>query len=270
MPAAPPPEKPLRIGQVAKKLGVSPSMIRAWECIGLRATSAARSGSHRTYTDTDVALLQRAVYLRRVQGLNAPGILDQLRREGILDAQANGSGHARPIGNRLRMLRLRQKKSLAEVARAVDVSVGFLSSLERSQTNASIGILHRLAQFYNSNILDLFSRTTSSGPLVRASERQPLHGWNGVRMDLLAWGDTVMEPHLFHIQPGCGSKETYSHAGQEFLFLISGRLTITLNESDYKLVKGDSFYFESQVVHRWSNPGRTVATVLWINTPATL
>jgi transcriptional regulator with XRE-family HTH domain len=201
--------------------------------------------------------------------LNAPGILDQLRREGLVDAQAFASTNAHPIGKRLRTLRLSQKKSLAEVALAVGVSVGFLSNLERSQTGASIGIIHRLAQYYDSNILDFFSRTAPSGPLVRARDRQTLHGWDGVRMDLLAWGDTIMEPHLFHIEPGCGSKEVYSHAGQEFLFLLSGSLIITLNEVSYKLVRGDSFYFESQIQHRWINPGKRVATVLWINSPPT-
>jgi transcriptional regulator with XRE-family HTH domain len=178
--------------------------------MGLRVSSGGKAGSHRTYTEPDVALLRRAVYLRRVQGLNAPGILDQLRREGLVDAQAFASTNAHPIGKRLRTLRLSQKKSLAEVALAVGVSVGFLSNLERSQTGASIGIIHRLAQYYDSNILDFFSRTAPSGPLVRARDRQTLHGWDGVRMDLLAWGDTVMEPHLFHIEPGCGSKEVWS------------------------------------------------------------
>ena len=115
----------------------------------------------------------------------------------------------------------------------------------------------------------MFSRSASQGPLVRPSERQTLHGWEGVRMDLLAWGDTVMEPHLFHINPGCGSSEVYSHAGQEFLFVLAGQLTIMLDQATYKLSKGDSFYFESQVAHRWTNPGKSVSSVLWINTPPT-
>ena len=261
--------KSLRIGRVAQQLGISPSMIRAWERIGLRASAAPDAGSHRTYGERDVMLLKRAVYLRRVRGLNAPAIVDQLRREGLIDTEESGYVNTRPIGRRLRTLRLRQKRSLREVAHANNISVGFLSSLERSETGASIGILHRLVQFYGSNILDLFSRAVSQGPLVRAAERQTLHGSRGVRMDLLAWGDLVMEPHLFHIEPGCGSQETYAHAGQEFLFVLSGRLSITLNEKTYKLVKGDSFYFESQVAHHWMNPGKTPATLLWINTPPT-
>lgn len=260
----------MRIGVVAKQLGISPSMIRAWERLGLRFSPSSGAGAHRIYTPDDIKLLKRAIYLRRVQGLNAPAILEQLRRDGVLDAEdGKAASNTRSVGNRLRMLRLKHKKSLAEVAKANDISVGFLSNLERSQTGASIGIMHRLVHYYGSNILDFFSRTDSPGPLVRAGERQSLHGGVGVRMDLLAWGDIVMEPHLFHIESGRGSKETYSHEGQEFLFVIHGRLTITLGETVYELRKGDSFYFDSKLVHRWSNPGKSTTTVLWINTPPT-
>jgi len=59
--------KPQRIGAVAKQLGISASMIRAWERLGLRR-EATKEGTHRLYSEKDVELLCRAVYLRRVQG----------------------------------------------------------------------------------------------------------------------------------------------------------------------------------------------------------
>jgi transcriptional regulator with XRE-family HTH domain len=42
---------------------------------------------------------------------------------------------------------LRRKLSLAQVAKAVAISVGFLSAIERSQMSASIATLRRLARF---------------------------------------------------------------------------------------------------------------------------
>jgi len=77
-----------------------------------------------------------------------------------------------------------------------------------------------------------------------------------------------MEPHLFTIEPGKGSMESYAHHGEEFLYLISGKLNITLNGTEYHLKHGDSFYFVSKTRHSWYNPGETTATVLWINTSA--
>ena len=89
-------------------------------------------------------------------------------------------------------------------------------------------------------------------------------------MELLAWGNTAMEPHLFRVKPGGGSGESYTHEGEEFLHVLRGEFEIWLDKSEhYQLKRGDSLYFESSTPHRWKNPGRKEAWVLWINTPPT-
>jgi DNA-binding transcriptional MerR regulator len=259
----------LKVGAVAKRLGVSASMVRSWEKLGL--TSPARShGKYRLYSSDDLRVLRRAVYLRRVQGLNAPAILQQLKREGLLNGAAAGQlAEQSSIGPHFRKLRLQRGESLATVAEAVGVSIGFLSNVERSQSGASIGIMRKLAQHYGLNILDLFSPIDGTGPLVRPRDRKSLKGGPGVRMELLASGKITMEPHLFRVAPGAGSGDYYSHQGEEFLYLVQGRLDIWLGQEEFRLRAGDSFYFASETQHRWSNPGRTETVILWINTPPT-
>ncbi len=159
----------LKIGEVAQVLGISASMIRAWEKLGLIRPGRTDS-AYRLYSREDVHILRRAVYLRRVNGLNAPAILNQLRQEGLLPRSNNGGSAEMHIGPRLRKLRLQRGESLATVAKTLNISVGFLSNLERSQSGASVGITHNLAQYYGTNILELFnfSRRPDIGPLVRA------------------------------------------------------------------------------------------------------
>ena len=265
----------LKIGVVARQLGISASMLRTWEKLGL-ANPGRTDSQYRIYTPEDRRVLRRAVYLRRVLGLNGPAILNQLRQEGLLPdtpVVANGS-QAAVVGLRFRKLRLQRGESLAEVAKAADISVGFLSNLERSQTSASVAVMRRLAEHYDLNILDLFNgyhpdSEENTSPLVTPAERKVLQGGEGVRMELLAWGKIIMEPHLFRIAPGGGSRESYSHLGEEFLFVIRGRLVIFLEEKEFRLKTGDSFYFESKTPHRWFNPGKTETSLLWINTPPT-
>jgi DNA-binding transcriptional MerR regulator/uncharacterized RmlC-like cupin family protein len=259
----------LKVGAVAKRLGVSPSMVRSWEKLGL--TSPTRTHSkYRLYSNHDLRVLRRAIYLRRVQGLNAPAILQQLKQEGLLNRpQEAQPAEQPPIGPHFRKLRLQRGESLATVADAVGVSIGFLSNVERSQSGASIGIMRKLAQHYGLNILDLFSPIDGTGPLVRPRERKSLKGGLGVQMELLASGKITMEPHLFRVAPGAGSGEYYSHEGEEFLYLVRGRLAIWLGPEEFQLRSGDSFYFASQTPHRWYNPGRTETMILWINTPPT-
>jgi len=256
----------LKIGDVARLVGVSPSVIRSWENLGLARPHRSAS-QYRLYSAADVKLLKRARFLRRVRGLNAPAIVQLLRREGHLHHSSNGD--ARGIGVALRRLRLRRRLSLAEVATSIGISLGFLSAVERNQMTASIATLRKLARFYKTNILDFFDPAESNSPLVPPRERKVLEAGPGVRMELLAWGNTVMEPHLFRIAPNAGSGESYTHEGEEFLYILQGELQISLENDQYRLKTGDSFYFESATPHSWKNPGHSETCVLWVNTPPT-
>jgi DNA-binding transcriptional MerR regulator/mannose-6-phosphate isomerase-like protein (cupin superfamily) len=255
----------LKIGDVARRVGVSPSVIRSWESLGLTRPRRTES-KYRLYTADDVRLLKRARFLRKVRGLNAAAIVELLRREGRVRPADGGAG---AIGSHLRQLRAKRKLSLAQVARAVGISVGFLSALERSQMSASVGTLRKLTRYYKTNILDFFDATGASSRRVQPGQRKVLEAGPGVRMELLAWGNTVMEPHLFRVAPEAGSGDSYTHEGEEFLYVLRGELTITLEKEEYRLKTGDSFYFESATPLQWKNPGRAETWLLWVNTPPT-
>lgn len=256
----------LKIGDVARLVGVSPSAIRAWEKLGLARPQRTKS-QYRLYTQADVKLLKRARYLRKVRGLNGPAIVQMLKGQGGGRAPKDGTSSA--IGARLRQLRTQRRLPLARVAKAVGISVGFLSAIERSHMSASLTTLRKLAQFYQSNILEFFNPGESHSPLVKPKARKVLNVAPGIWMELLAVGHPVMEAHMFRVAPGAGVEESYTHAGEEFLYVLRGEFAITLEEEEYRLKSGDSFYFESTTPHRWSNPGKSEAHVLWINTPPT-
>src|SRR5438445_2324961 len=158
----------LKIGDVARLVGVSPSVIRSWESLGL--TSPRRTESkYRLYTADDLKLLKRARFLRRIRGLNAAAIVQMLKRDGLVKSSPDGA--ARAIGIRLRQLRIKRSLSLADVAKAVGISVGFLSALERSHMSASVATLRKLARFYKTYILEFFDLAESSSRLVASGSR---------------------------------------------------------------------------------------------------
>jgi DNA-binding transcriptional MerR regulator/quercetin dioxygenase-like cupin family protein len=259
-------QRRLRISEVARRVGISSSALRAWESLGLVAPQRTES-RYRIYTEGDVRVLQRAIFLRRARGLNPAAIVHVLKRQGLVSVPAEAASLP---GQRFRRLRARRGLSLAQVARATDVSVGFLSALERGQMRASVATLRRIARFYHTNILSFFQAAGENPRLVRPEQRKILQTESGVRMELLAWGNTAMEPHLFRIRPGGGSGESYTHEGEEFLHVLRGQFEIWLNSKEhYRLKPGDSLYFESSTPHRWKNPGRSEAWLLWINTPPT-
>ena len=255
----------LTVGRTARILGVSASTLRLWENVGL--VSPIRSnGRYRLYSPDLLKVLKRIKYLRDVQRLNVPGIKRELG--GSLHPRPRKE--QRPLGPLLRKMRQRQKMGLVEASSQAGISAGFLSSVERSHANASVATLQRLAAIYGTTIMELFQTPAHRGRLVKPNERRVLEVDPGVRMELLSTGAPMLQSMLFRVAPLAGSDGSYSHQGEEFIYMISGTLEIWLDELQcFVLQAGDSFWFESTHGHRWFNPGDTEAALLWINTPPT-
>ena len=94
----------LRISEVARRVGISSSALRAWEALGLVTPRRTRS-RYRIYSEADVRLLQRALFLRRARGLNPPAIVHVLKRQGVVAVPAEATNLP---GQRFRRLRARR------------------------------------------------------------------------------------------------------------------------------------------------------------------
>jgi DNA-binding transcriptional MerR regulator/quercetin dioxygenase-like cupin family protein len=298
----------LTVGQTAKILGVSPSTLRLWESEGLIAPLRT-TGRYRLYSPELLKVLKRIKYLREVQRLNMPGIKRELKDAAPAagGAASGASGHAagtgshshaahgggasaatapggtgrtstasktvkpdRTLGPQLRRMRERKRYNLAEAARRAGVSSGFLSAVERSLANASVATLQRLAMSYGTTVMELFQQAPHDRRLVTPAERRVLEVHNGVRMELLSFGAPMLQSMLFRVAPIAGSEGAYSHQGEEFIYMLSGTLEVWLDELEcHVLREGDSFWFPSTHAHRWFNPGKVDAVLLWINTPPT-
>jgi len=258
----------LTVGQTARILGVSPSTLRLWESVGLIAPTRS-GGRYRLYGPELIKLLKRIKYLRDVKQLNVPGIKHVLGRT-TTDQKRRPPRDVSQFGPKLRRMRLKRNLSLTEAARRAQVSTGFLSAVERQRANASVATLQRLASAYGTTVSALFNRPRVSGRLIRPADRRVLETESGVRMEFLSTGTTMLESMLFRVGPGGGSDGSYAHQGEEFIYMVSGTLEIWLDELEgTTLHAGDSFWFESTLGHRWFNPSKEEAVLLWINTPPT-
>jgi mannose-6-phosphate isomerase-like protein (cupin superfamily) len=103
--------------------------------------------------------------------------------------------------------------------------------------------------------------------VVRPADRKSLKVFPGVRMELLGSGKITIVPRLFRVAPGARIGESYALEGEEFLYLVRGRLVIEFAEEEFRLRAGDIFYFTSKTKHRWVNPGKKETIILRISTP---
>ena len=258
-----------RIGEAARRVGVSPSALRMWERQGLVRPARADS-RYRIYTDGDLEQLRSIRRLRQIDHLNAPGIRRVLRDTLQPAADAEGRPERRP----LRRIREERGLSLREASQRSGLSISFLSALERGVSGASVSTLQRLTATYGTTLHELFGGL-DEGPanrLVRAGERRALQLSSAeVRIEELARGTRHLEPQLFILAPGASSDGAYAHEGEEFLYLLSGALTVWVGDAEtYQLtLAGDALSFPSTMPHRWRNDAGGETRLLWINTPPT-
>jgi DNA-binding transcriptional MerR regulator/quercetin dioxygenase-like cupin family protein len=261
----------LRIGEVAKLLGVSASCLRNWERLGL-VTPARSEGRYRLYSRRAVEDLKHVDYLRRVRRVNPRGIVNLRKSDPtqLQDVPRNDEVPVRMgIGKRLQALRERAGLTVAEASARSGCTVGFINAVERGRVNASVAILKQLARVCGGSLLALFEPPPGSRGLVRPRDRQVMDLEQGVRMELLAFGDVQMRPYVFRIAARASSGGSYQHDGEEFMYMLQGQLEIWLDEVErYVLHPGDSLYFLSNRPHRWRCVGAEEAVVLWINLPA--
>lgn len=257
----------LTVGETARILGVSPSTLRLWENVGL--ISPARSnGRYRLFSPELLEVLKRIKYLRDVKLLNMPGIRQALGKPPS-KSKTNGNTPT-DLGRKLRLLRKKRGLGVVEAARRAKISAGFLSAIELSRANPSVATLQRLAATYNTTVLTFYDLPKHSNRLVRVRDRRAIQTQSGVKMELLSIGARQLESMIFRVQPGAGSDGSYSHQGEEFIYMMAGTLELWLDELEcHTLRVGDSFWFESTVGHRWYNPSNEEAVLLWINTPPT-
>jgi DNA-binding transcriptional MerR regulator/quercetin dioxygenase-like cupin family protein len=260
---------PCTIGEAARRVGVSPSALRLWERQGLVRPQRSR-GRYRLYSEADLEQLRSVRRLRQVDRLNAPGIR-RLLRDSVPSAHVE---ERRVDGRLLRHLRQGKALSLRDAAKAAHLSVSFISSIERGVSGASVATLQRLTAAYGTTLAALFG--DPAGPthdrLMPAGERPVLRlGGDSVRIEQLARGTSQLEPQLFVLAAGATSDGSYAHAGEEFLYLLSGALTVWIGEDEtYQLTReGDALSFPSALPHRWRNDAGGETRLLWINTPPT-
>ena len=173
------------------------------------------------------------------------------------------------IGLRILAHRRQQRLSLRDVAQRTDLSISFLSQVERDLTVPSINSLKRIAQALGVTVAELLTeRENGQHPILRKQDR-PAWSLAHVSYELLAVGASrKMEPQLITYEPhGPAVDHAVAHDGEEFCFVLSGQLTFCLDDEEASLEAGDCAYFSSDIPHRMWNAGDVPCVCLLVVTP---
>ena len=177
------------------------------------------------------------------------------------------------IGERIKALRTGQKLTLKEVSAATDLSIGYLSQLERGLTSIAQDTLKKVAAALGADADELTQRPArGTKPVIRSYEREVLRvdGSSIIEYAMTNLGpDGAMFPRLVEIRPQrqVEEGEPYAHEGEEFVYVLEGILTLTLGGETTDLYPGDGAHYKSTVSHNWCNLTNRVVKFITVNTP---
>jgi len=176
------------------------------------------------------------------------------------------------LGAVVARLRRDRHVPLRDMARKLDLSAGYLSQIERDLAVPSIQTLARIAEAFDTSLSQLFEQAEGATPrrlVVRREERRRVVAKGSTSRNELLVSDLKgqLEVLLSHVRAGTKSP-VYKHAGEEFGFVIKGRLTVWVGDECFHLRRGDAIRYAATTPHSWEK-ARGATEVLWVVTPPT-
>ncbi len=174
------------------------------------------------------------------------------------------------IGEKLKSLRLENDLTQQELASRCDLSKGFISLLERDLTSPSITTLVDILEALGTDLSAFFNGQNDEK--IVYSPDDIFDKYDEVAGHRIRWlisnsQKNQMEPIIVDIAAQGVFADEDAHAGEEFGYVLQGKIELQLGKRTYKLKKGESYYFNSNNKHKIYNPYQRPAVILTVSTP---
>lgn len=178
------------------------------------------------------------------------------------------------IGSRIAALRTLKKIEVQDFANRTGLSVDQLERIENGQSIPSLGVLIRVTRALGVRLGTLLDDKEKEGPAI-VREREYMKSFSfstnqNLNREHLSFYSLApnkagrhMEPFIVDIFPGEETLPKSSHEGEEFIYVMEGRVTVAYGTDTFLLEKGDSIYLDSIVDHLVTTPD-TQARILGV------
>lgn len=179
------------------------------------------------------------------------------------------------IGPRIRALRQKKKLGLTQLAEHTGLSPALLSKIERGHNFPTLPTLLRIAMVFGVGLDHFFTEPEKPSAAVtrskdrlrlpdRAGNPLPVYFFESLNFPLPSRG---FEAYLAYFPPRRDQTEPHSHAGTELLYILVGRIDVTIGDETHSLGKGDAITFDCAAPHSYACRGGSVAQALVVTIP---
>lgn len=169
------------------------------------------------------------------------------------------------LGEKLKELRLAVGMTLSDLAQQTDLSISYLSNVERDATSPTINNLFKICNALKVDITAILSNTSSPKVVVRKSERQEVFHTNSkVKYELTTEGTQSLKGVCITI-PEDFNDEVVSmgHTRDELGIITEGRMSMSLDNKEYLLEPGDAIFIQRGTDHKYRRIGEGRCVSYW-------
>lgn len=174
------------------------------------------------------------------------------------------------IAQEIRRIRKSKGITLKDLSEETELSISFLSQIERGVSSMTITSLKKIADALGVTMQDLvsvdenqqFTRKKDSQMVMRLEKSFPkyipLSGkFKGRKLEAV-----ILKLEANHI-----TSETITHLGEEFYYVLSGSGVFTIDDEDYVISEGETIHYPSSSPHKISNPNDKELVMICVLTP---
>lgn len=161
----------------------------------------------------------------------------------------------RQIAERIRETREACELSLKDAAEKLGIPLEIYMQYENADTDIPISVLYDMARMFSVDLTELLTGKPprlKSYCVVKNGEGIEVERYKGYKFQSLAFNfkNKKVEPLLVTIEPEENKKMSLvSHQGQEFNFVLEGKIKVILGGKEVELSEGDSIYFDPTTPH---------------------
>ena len=172
------------------------------------------------------------------------------------------------IGIKIKEMRLKKQLTQEELADRCELTKGYISQIENDLTSPSIATLKDILQALGSSLSDFFSEDEEEQIVFGKNDYFAKESEGSVITWLVPTSQkNAMEPIMLTLEKGAATQKDLPHDGEEFGYVLRGKIKLVVGKREYAADEGESFYYRANKAHYVVNAADGQSVVLWLSCP---
>ncbi|MGI6686406.1 MAG: helix-turn-helix domain-containing protein [Bacillota bacterium] len=177
------------------------------------------------------------------------------------------------LGQKIKDVRTSKGMTLKDLSNKTNLSISYLSLVERGLASIAIASLQSIAEVLGVNLAYFLTVPQRSEKMIFRSyelEAVPAENSKNIYFSLAGkFEGQIMDPMFVVLLPGQtrSDLDLISHHGEEFCYVVEGILTYIIEDKEYEIYPGDSLHIPSHRPHNWGNFTNKLVKVILVVTP---